>query len=332
MVRSSVQKLSDSIFEKFEIRARRKEKDLFIERTKEAFREIGYADIEITVHKSLIGCQNLVVGPPDADFLFTAHYDTPGRNGFIMLPFAKILGMVFASILGTLFLVLLTSPVIILNLFGIFIENHPVIDLFFRLSPLAIIIMLLIIKNQHNHNDNTSGCLGVYNIAVIVSEIPVLREKCAFVLFDMEEIGLLGSYAFVKWRRKHYPGIVNSRVINFDCIGNGNVLVIASKRKRNAVTERVQLTQYFQGEGFDALQKTSNLFCYLSDHVHFSNGIMFSFLRRSWLGGLYIPNIHTRRDNICDLEQIERLSKSVVKYVNNSINCSINGTAKKPFD
>jgi len=107
MVRSNVKNLAESFFANFETRARRKEKDAFIERTKEGFREIGYTDEEMMIQSSRFGGKNLVVGSPDADFLLTAHYDTPGRNGWMLMPFAKTLGMGLSSLAGILLVAVL---------------------------------------------------------------------------------------------------------------------------------------------------------------------------------------------------------------------------------
>ena len=310
MIRDNVKALAESYFTKHEKRTRRKDKDPFIERTKQGFRELGYKDEEMMIQKSRLGGKNLVVGSPDAEYLFTAHYDTPGRNGWFVLPFSHILGMGLASLLSQLFLVFLIAPGFLINL-----DAFPVVDMMIRLIPLVLLVLLFVVPNPRNHNDNTSGCIGVYNVAAIVAENPELRGKCAFVLFDMEEQGLFGSGAFARWRRKNYPGSENSCVINLDCIADGDILVLASKKKPAAVAEREKLAEFFKEEGFDTLQKKSNLFGYLSDHAKFKKGVMLAFLRRSKLGGLYIPNIHTSKDQNCDLAQIERLSESVIKYI-----------------
>jgi len=316
VVRSNVKNLAESIFEKFPARYTRKTKEPFIEQMKQSFREIGYTDEEMMIQQSAFGGKNLVVGPPDADILFTAHYDTPARNGWMMLlPLAKYLGMGLATLLSTPIILFLVNPGLVLRLFGITLVDHATLEAVQPLLFLAVLLLMFGIKNPHNHNDNTSGCIGVYNVATIVAEAPALRARCAFVLFDMEEAGLLGSAAFAKWRRKNYPGKENSLVINLDCIADGDILGVCSTTKRAAAAERARVAQFFQAEGFETLQKTSNLFGYLSDHAKFQRGVGLMFLRRSRLGGLYIPGIHTGADTVCDLDRIERLSKTIVQYV-----------------
>jgi len=316
VVRSNVKKLAESIFEKFPARYTRKTKEPFIEQMKQSFREIGYTDEEMMIQQSRFGGKNLVVGPADADILVTAHYDTPARNGWIMLlPLAKYLGMGLATLLSTPIILLLVNPGLVFRLLGIDLAGHTVLELILHFMFIPALLLMFAIKNPHNHNDNTSGCIGVYNVATIAAENPELRARCAFVLFDMEEAGLVGSAAFAKWRRKNYPGKENSLVINLDCIADGDILGVCSTTKRTAAAERAKLEQFLQTEGFETLQKTSNLFGYLSDHAKFQRGVGLMFLRRSRLGGLYIPGIHTAADTVCDLDQIERLSKTIVQYM-----------------
>ena len=232
------------------------------------------------------------------------------------MPFSKILGMSLASLVGMIILaILMMAPNILLPVLGVDTGISPALETLLRLFPFLLFILLIAVKNPHNHNDNTSGCIGVYNAAAILAENPDLRKDCAFVLFDMEEQGLFGSGAFAKWRRKNFPGAEDSHVFNLDCIADGDLLILASKKKPAALKERESLAEFFQGEGFDVMQKVSSLAGYLSDHAKFKKGVMFAFLRRSKLGGLYIPNIHTSKDTVCDLEQIERLCQGIVKYI-----------------
>jgi len=323
MIRSNVAKLADAIFAKFEIRTKRKEKEPFIKCVKESFQEIGYTDAEMMMQKSRLGGSNLVVGKPDAEIIFTAHYDTPMRNGKMAMPFSSVVGKIPATLLGTVIIGILIAisyaPGIVVNALDMDVDEALIFHIIGLVLSLLIIAYLFInlffIKNPHNHNDNTSGCLGVYNVATIVSKNSELREKCAFVLFDREEVGLLGSSAFAKWRKKLYPGKENSLVINLDCIAVGDVLVVASRKKDIAVEEREKLAGFLQEEGFDTAQKNSQMYGYLSDHANFPKGVMLAFLKRSKLGPLYIPNIHTAKDKVCDLEQIEKLSEALVKYI-----------------
>jgi len=322
MVSENLRVLADSFFAKFETRMWRREKDAFLEHCQAEFARLGYSDEEITVRKdrNLFGLtsKNLLVGPPDADILITAHYDTPANNGILMAA---------SPLVGTA----LSAVVLLIIFAGLgFLQGHLrgvgfltsttsiAIDILF----FAVFAAVFLIKNKHNHSDNTSGVIGVFNMAMLVAENPDLRKKCAFVLFDHEEIlpGLLGSRAFAKWRRKTHPDKANGRVINLDCIGNGDVLALMTRKKHE---DWHRMADFFKGEGFDVAKVRGGL-AGNSDHAVFPKGVTLLYQKRSLLGPLYIPRIHTRRDTVCDLEGIERLSASVYKYI-----CDASGIPEK---
>ena len=65
------------------------------------------------------------------------------------------------------------------------------------ISWLIIMIWMLFGKaNKHTANDNTSGIITIIESAIKLPED--LRDEVCFVLFDNEELGLLGSSAFSK--------------------------------------------------------------------------------------------------------------------------------------
>ncbi|MCL2056437.1 MAG: M28 family peptidase [Oscillospiraceae bacterium] len=308
-----IQATAQTIFEKYETRFGRREKDAFLEFCSSRFKGLGYAEDEISIHKSALG-KNLVVGPIDADILVTAHYDTPAHNGYIALPFVRIFGQALSTLLGAVILLVIffLSGVaggvlygigVIPSLYLIHIVNYIVLAL--------LVALVFLFKNKHNRNDNTSGVLGVLAVAALAAQNPGLKKKCAFVLFDNEEKMLWGSYAFAAHRRKTCPKKSGSPVINLDCIGDGDVLAVASPKKHEVWDK---LAEHFREDGFETEKKHSMLI-YMSDHANFSRGVMVSFARRSRLGPLYLPNVHTRRDTVCDLDLIERLGGSVCRFV-----------------
>ncbi|MCL2812702.1 MAG: M28 family metallopeptidase [Clostridia bacterium] len=304
MANNRLSALAASFFANFETRFKRKEKDAFLERCKAEFAELGYMDSEVIIQKAG-GGKNLMVGPPDADILITAHYDTPAANG-LMLVANPVLGQA----LGTL-----AFPLVILWLAGFlagFLSvGNPFVSFLFPGILILLLILGFTIKNKHNHNDNTSGVLGVFRMAEFVASNPTLKDRCAFVLFDNEEWGLLGSSAFAKWRKKNYPQKKDSAVINLDCIGYGDILLLAATKKHE---DWHKMAAFFQNQGFKIAKKQSSL-VFLSDHMHFAGGVMLSFAKKSRLGFLYLPNVHTRKDTVCDLDNIERLSASIFKYL-----------------
>ena len=311
---------AETLLTKFQIRMWKKQKLPFLDYCKAEFAKLGYDDSEIAVHhnRNMFGfaSRNLVVGKPDADILFTAHYDTPGNNGFLLFG-SRLWGMTGTVVILPMFFVaiwLLRGQIAIPATIDFFIQI--VLDILF-----IILLLTFFVQNKYNFNDNTSGVIGVFKMASIIGNDPELRQKCAFVLFDHEEVFLLGSRAFSKWRKKHHPEKTNSTVINFDCIGNGDLLNVMTKIKHEGWHK---IADFLKTEGFNVIKTRNTLISANSDHSVFRKGISLSFWMRSLLGPIFIPRIHTKKDNICDINKIELLCSSVYKYINklgNSCHC-----------
>ncbi|MCL2190331.1 MAG: M28 family metallopeptidase [Defluviitaleaceae bacterium] len=291
----------------------RKEKDAFLTTCCGEFLLMGYDESEITIHNNRnrfgFDSRNLLVGKADADILITAHYDTPGRNGFL----ARLVMPSFLE--KTKGQVILFAIVITISLVIQFATDF-IVPLEYRVvvAAIAAIVLLFVIgsalvKNKHNHNDNTSGVLGVMQLASLLVTVPDLRNKCAFILFDHEEVmpGLLGSKAFEQWRKNTYPN-KPVQVINLDCIGNGDVLTIETKKPHDTFHNMVE---FLKNEGYIVSTKRSMG----SDHESFETAFSLCFQKRSRFGFLYIPKIHTGKDTICDLKKIEDLCSSVYNFL-----------------
>jgi Zn-dependent M28 family amino/carboxypeptidase len=79
--------------------------------------------------------------------------------------------------------------------------------------------------NRTTMNDNTSGVAALIGIMTALPE--EMRRQCAFVFFDNEEMGMLGSSAF---RKKHGKRMQSVPLINLDCIGDGDTLLLAASK------------------------------------------------------------------------------------------------------
>ena len=286
------------LFQAHETRMWRSEKTAFLQHCVAGFREMGYGEAEITLREDKLipglRSRNLLVGRPDAELLITAHYDTPGRTGW-QKSLSPIGGDKFAE-------AALVSVLLGLAVAQRAAKNRK-FDLAMQLLNAALVVSIFT-KNPHNHNDNTSGVLGVMRLAELVADQPELREKCAFVLFDHEEAGLIGSRAFAKWRRRNCPGKTDGLVINFDCVGVGDVLTVMTKKRKHEMGRAVAAQLGAQNV------KGSN-----SDHRPFKNGVSLLYQKRSLLGPLYVPNLHSKRDQVCDLAQLERLCEGLRGYI-----------------
>ncbi|MCL2212653.1 MAG: M28 family metallopeptidase [Oscillospiraceae bacterium] len=306
---------AESLFAFHRTRMFRKEKDRFLSHCTAEFEKLGYENIAIKEAKNDLGMtsKNLMVGAPDAEVLITAHYDTPGRNGFLMF-LNPLLGIFIGVHLS---LLLVYAPIFAFQIFSpTFVESLLLNFVLLIINIACIFISIAIfasffIKNPNNYNDNTSGVIGVYKLAELIADNPELKSRCAFVLFDHEELGLLGSRAFAKWRKKQHPDKFGGLVINLDCVGTGNILTVMTKAKHDSWHK---IAEFMGNQGYDVKKIRGGLSA-TSDHAPFPNGISLLFQKRSLLGPLYIPRIHSRKDKICDLDKIEGLCSSVLKYL-----------------
>jgi len=316
--------IAQVLFDKFGTRMWRKEKDSFLSYCEQEFRNLGYEDGEIQVQegKSALGlkCKNLIVGNPNADVLVTAHYDTPAKNGFIF-SFQPIVGETASFIIFpfAFFVLFMVIGNFVSRILGVLQFEIVHLGAWLGISMTVVSVLGFFIRNKYNHTDNTSGVLGVFDVAKRMAQNPELKSKTAFVLFDHEEIflpglsfGCLGSRLFAKWRKENFPNKEIGKVINLDCIGNADVLTVISKKK-NPICDEV--LSHFQEKDFNPKQ----LYSGGADHSSFECGVSLIYQKRSLLGPLYIPNMHTNRDRICNIEQVERLGEAVHQYLTEKV-------------
>ena len=84
-------------------------------------------------------------------------------------------------------------------------------------------------------NDNTSGVTTVLDV---MKELPQdQRNKVAFVLFDLEEAGILGSASFAS---KHKSIKKNTLVINFDCVSDGETMMFGLNKSTEKYAELLE--------------------------------------------------------------------------------------------
>ena len=310
----SVQKAQE-IFENHPTRFSRKEKAAVRSTLRQELDKMGYADEELT-EISASGT-NLLVGDPHAEYMFTAHYDTPGRTGW-MLHSSWLWGQTGANVFLMLIFCLVgfTAPMACSFLFpeasgfGLFWIGELSI-----MSALLVMIISMVIKNNNNRNDNTSGVLSLLAMAQKVDVDEAMRKKSCSVFFDNEEWGLLGSGGFAKHCKKNGIDLSNTKVINFDCVGNGDVLTFASTKDTPIIGS---LAKAFEEKGEKPVIKRSAMI-FLSDHANFKNSVMVSYTKKSLIGLLYLPLIHTSKDTVCDVEQINQLTDDVFSFAKEGI-------------
>ena len=166
--------------------------------------------------------------------------------------------------------------------------------------------------NKHTANDNTSGVITVLNTMLSMTEEQ--RAKVCFVLFDNEEMGLLGSAAF---KTMHKKTMKDKPLLNFDCVSDG-AYMFAKLPKRDKKTEFGKkftevMEKHIKDCGMTPVVGTSGF--YPSDQAHFKHGVGIASLKKSKLLGLYMDRIHTSKDTVFEERNIECLTNAMIEFV-----------------
>ena len=159
--------------------------------------------------------------------------------------------------------------------------------------------------NKHTANDNTSG---VTLLIDLMTEMPdELRSKAAFIFFDLEERGTVGS----KYYKQKPKQIAASKpVINFDCVSDGKNILFAVKKKAAHLAPK--LSEAFKSNGIYTVDVATKGVFYPSDQRNFEQGVGVSALNKTKHGLLYMEKIHTKRDTVYDEENIEFLKNGAI--------------------
>ena len=259
---------------------------------------------------------NIIIGNMEKAKIFcTAHYDTQA-----VLPFPNLI--VPNNLFG---LILSQLAIIICVLILIFLINIVFIKLFvwtglfngFELSIASSISWLIIMiwmlfgkANKHTANDNTSGVVTIIESAIKLPED--FRDEICFVLFDNEELGLLGSAAFAKEYKEY---IKNKLIINFDCVSDANdIFFFPTKQIKNDQSKHEVIIKAFASTNYINVHMNKGFGFYPSDNFNFKCAYGVCSLKKGLF--YYLDRIHTSRDIIFNEENIELLSDGVCKLVN----------------
>lgn len=294
----------------FPVRKSKKQKQAFRDAVQSYLKIIGY---DCTIEKGSLGAKNIVIGNPEtAEFLVTAHYDTPAGMPFPNLitpcsfwPFLGYQLLITVLIFGAAFI-----PGLILLSTGMDAELASSIWLLCLYLILAL--MLVGPANKRNANDNTSGVVTVLEIAKSMPEDA--RNKVCFILFDLEEAGLIGSSSY---QSKHKKQTVNQVVLNLDCVGDGNEIVMfPTKKLKKDDAKMVRLRRITGSWGEKSIAIREKGFSYYpSDQANFPLGVGIAAFRRSGWAGLYCSRIHTNKDTILEETNVNILRAAIVSMI-----------------
>ena len=304
--------ISCKILDYYQVRKTKKQKEEFRKYIIHELNQYGYCP---RIQNKGIN-NNIIIGNMEKAKIFcTAHYDTQA-----VLPFPNLI--VPNNLFG---LILSQLAIIICVLILIFLINIVFIKLFvwtglfngFELSIASSISWLIIIiwmlfgkANKHTANDNTSGVVTIIESAIKLPED--FRDEISFVLFDNEELGLLGSAAFAKEYKEY---IKNKLIINFDCVSDANdIFFFPTKQIKNDQSKHEVIIKTFASTNYINVHMNKGFGFYPSDNFNFKYAYGICSLKKGLF--YYLDRIHTSRDIIFNEENIELLSDGVCKLVN----------------
>ncbi len=294
----------------FPVRKTKVQKQAFRDAVLSYTEELGYSG---KVEQGKYGCQNLILGDPErAEYLITAHYDTPPR---LLVPNAiapcNLLHFAFKELLGILamFLLAFLGGLIYLLLTK---DTEFVWLVCLAATWLYLILIRIGPANPANANDNTSGVVTLLEIARTLPENQ--RHKVCFVLFDLEEAGLIGSGSY---RRAHKAATEKQIVFNLDCVGDGDEIRFFPSKKLRKDPKKIN----WLWKGCQYLGKKSLLLhekgfaIYPSDQMNFPLSVGIGAFRRKKRLGLYMDKIHTPKDIYLDETNVNILRASLTTLV-----------------
>lgn len=296
--------LSERILEHFQIRKSYKQKTAFIELLKEHF-----PDLQIQESK-FWGCRNLILGDVEnAKVLLSAHYDTCAA-----LPFSNFITpkQPALTILYNLLIVIpLFLLVLAINMLLNRLSNDYWLHYFISIAIYFGILSLMIIgpANKHTANDNTSGVLTLCELIQAMPE--EMRSQVAFIFFDHEEAGLLGSRLF----RKRYKTLSREKLlINFDCVSDGDHFLFAFTHPAATAYEDLLRDSLPASEEKSVVFEQLEKVYYPSDHANFDVAIAATALKKK-KNIYYMNRIHTSKDTVMEEANIAFLCDGIRAFV-----------------
>lgn len=315
------------ILQEFPVRKTKHQKQCFRDAVVTYAETLGYA---ASVEAGSFGSRNVVIGDPDkAGYLITAHYDTPAAMLIpnLITPTNPVTFILYQLLLVIL---LILAPFLVSLISGLAVafagvmwagaEQGAVLTVwtmavwyygFAILFYLGITLLYFGPANKNNANDNTSGVVTVLEIARSLPENQ--RSKVCFVLFDLEEKGLWGSFSH---RRAHKNATDTQLVLNLDCVGDGDhILLFPTKQLKK---DRKKLSSLYKACGYfgkkSLLVKDKGFAIYPSDQRCFPYGVGICALNKGKCG-LYLSRIHTRKDTVLDQTNVNILRAALISYI-----------------
>ena len=298
------------VLKQFPVRKNKKQKLSFRDSAQSYAQSLGY---EVNIEKGSMGARNVVIGNPDtAKYLVTAHYDTPAALPVpnLITPCNPFTFILYQILVVGLFIVGAIVPGVLLGL----LMDAPEFGSFVSILIYWVLLVMMLVgpANKSNANDNTSGVVTALETARMLPAD--LREKVCFVLFDLEEAGLIGSASYAKAHKKQ---IRNQIVLNCDCVGDGNEIVLfpTAKLKKDAAKMDILRSMNAVRDEKSIVLRERGFSVYPSDQKNFPYGVGIAAFRRSKWAGLYCDKIHTKNDTILDENNVSFLCDQLIQLI-----------------
>lgn len=301
------------ILKAFPIRKSKKQKEAFRSDVRSYVTNLGYT---CSFEKGSFGSQNIVIGDPEkAKYLVTAHYDTPASIGLpnIITPCNPVTFILYQLLMVGFFIVASVAAGVPIALITDDVQLATAIALIIYWG--LLFLMMFGPANKNNANDNTSGVVTVLEIARTLPELN--RENVCFVLFDLEEAGLMGSSSY---RKNHKKATENQVILNLDCVGDGDHIIFfpTKKAKKNtALMNELKRVGGWFGQKHIQL-KDKGFYTYPSDQKNFPVGIGIAAFRKRKGVGYYCGRIHTKRDTILEETNVNLLRAALTTVISSN--------------
>ena len=298
------------VLHQFPVRKSKKQKQAFRDAVCSYAEGLGYPCI---VEAGSSGSRNVVIGNPEtAKYLITAHYDTCAGMPFPNIVTPTNLAAYLAYQISIVLAYLAVCGALGFGVYALTSDREMSVLLALAVYYILVFLMMFGPANKHNANDNTSG---VVTVLEIMKQLPEMHcGNVCFILFDLEEAGLVGSKSYAK---AHKSEIRNQLVLNMDCVGDGDEIVFLpgkKVRKNPEMLETLRAITGSWGEKSITLHEKGFAF-YPSDQSSFPYGVAIGAFHRKNGVGLYYSRIHTNRDTILEEENVSILCRALMHFI-----------------
>lgn len=300
--------LNRLILESYQTRKTRAQKTEFIALMRRNFPEMR---VETT---GLMRSRNLIVGDIQrAQVIFTAHYDTCAVSLLpnLILPRRTLIKALYMLLTILPYFALMAAVNFALLAFGL-PKNTRILIILAVYWTVFIGTTFLGWPNSHTANDNTSGVLALCGLIRRLS--PEEMSRAAFVFFDNEEYGCVGSGTFY---RRHKALMADKLIFNMDCVGDGDHIMFFLSRPARERWEARLKAAFPRDARLRTMFEDAKKARYSSDQKQFPVSVAVAALRADKFLGLHAGRIHTSRDTVCDPENLEFLIRGAQNLMQN---------------